>query len=71
MNRYKDYICFVIWFAGLGTIVLWLLTSPHAGGRLFGDSLFCRADAFAPLGWLCLSAGACRWRCRPLARCAP
>ena len=56
MNRYKNYICFVIWFAGLGAIVLWLLTSPHAGGRLFGDALFCRADAFALLGWLCLSA---------------
>jgi hypothetical protein len=56
MNRYKDYICFVIWFAGLSTIVLWLLTSPYAGGRLFGDALFCRADAFVPLGWLCLSA---------------
>jgi hypothetical protein len=55
MNRCKDYFCFAIWFAGLATIALWLVTSQHAGGRLLGDALFCRADAFAPLGWLCFS----------------
>jgi hypothetical protein len=56
MNRFKDYLSFVIWFAGIGTIVLWLLTSSRFGGALFGASMFCRADAFMPLGWLCLSA---------------
>jgi hypothetical protein len=56
MNRCKDYFCMAIWFAGLATIALWLVTSPHAGGRLLGDHLFCRADAFAPLGRLCFSA---------------
>jgi hypothetical protein len=55
MNRCKDYFCFAVWFAGLATIALWLVTSPHAGGRLLGDHLFCRADAFAPLGRLCFS----------------
>lgn len=42
MNRVWDYICFAVWFAGLGYIVLWLLGSPdhltlspalHAIGR--------------------------------------
>jgi hypothetical protein len=28
MNRVWDYIGFAVWFAGLGTIVLWLLGSP-------------------------------------------
>jgi len=26
MNRCKDYACFIVWFAGLGYIVLWALT---------------------------------------------
>jgi hypothetical protein len=29
MNRVWDYIGFAVWFAGLGTIVLWLLGSPE------------------------------------------
>ncbi|MGH6684461.1 MAG: hypothetical protein ACRECA_11200 [Pseudolabrys sp.] len=29
MNRVWDYIGFVIWFAGLGYIVMWLLGSPQ------------------------------------------
>jgi hypothetical protein len=28
MNRVWDYIGFAIWFAGLGYIVMWLLSSP-------------------------------------------
>ena len=28
MNRVWDYIGFAVWFAGLGYIVMWLLSSP-------------------------------------------
>ena len=56
MNRFKDYVCFAIWFSGLGYIVMWPLTSSDYGGRLFGASILCRAGAVAPLDWLCNSA---------------
>jgi hypothetical protein len=56
VNRFKDYACFAIWFAGLGYIVLWPLTSPDHGGQPFGASFLCRAGASMPLAWLCNSA---------------
>jgi hypothetical protein len=28
MHRVRDYISFAVWFAGLGYIVMWLLSSP-------------------------------------------
>jgi hypothetical protein len=56
VNRFKEYACFAIWFAGLGYIVLWPLTSPDYGGQLFGASILCRAGASLPLDWLCNSA---------------
>ena len=42
MNRIRDYTGFAAWFAGLGYIVLWPLTSPDLGGKPFGASIFCR-----------------------------
>lgn len=53
MNRIKDYSRFAVCFAGLGYIVLWPLSTPGAGGDLFGASLLCGGGAFAPLDWLC------------------
>lgn len=53
MNRVKDYSNFAICFAGLGYIALWPLSSPDAGGHLFGGPLICRDGAFALVDWLC------------------
>jgi hypothetical protein len=53
MDRFKDYVGFAIWFAGLGYIVLWPLTAPNAAGQLFGASVVCQAHA---LEWLCNSS---------------
>jgi hypothetical protein len=49
MNRFQDYLCFAVRFAGLGYIVLWPVSTP-AHGELFGTSLICTgktADVFA------------------------
>ena len=56
MNRIKDYVRFVIWFAGLGYIVLWPVTSPDLNGRPFGASIVCRDGALSLLDSLCNSA---------------
>ena len=56
MNRIKDYIGFAIWFAGLGYIVLWPVTSPDLGGKPFGASIFCRDASLSVLDLLCNSA---------------
>jgi hypothetical protein len=56
MNRIKDYIGFAIWFAGLGYIALWPVTSPDLGGRPFGASIFCRDASLRVLDFLCNSA---------------
>jgi len=56
MNRCKDYLNFAIWCAGLGAIVLWPLSLLISGGKL--ASVFCRADAYVPFGWLCGSTHA-------------
>ena len=56
MNRIKDYAGFAIWFAGLGYIVLWPLTSPEFGGKPFGASIFCRDGSPSALDLLCNSA---------------
>jgi len=53
MNRIKDYSRFAVGFVGLGYIVLWPLSTPGAGGDLFGASLLCADGNFALLGWLC------------------
>jgi hypothetical protein len=42
MNRIKDYVGFVGWFAGLGYIVLWPVTAADLGGKPFGASIFCQ-----------------------------
>ena len=49
MNRFQDYLCFAVRFAGLGYIVLWPVSTP-AHGELFGASVICTgktADVFA------------------------
>ena len=56
MNRIKDYIGFALWFAGLGYIMLWPITSPELGGKPFGASIFCHATPLATLDFLCNSA---------------
>ena len=56
MNRIKDYIGFAIWFAGLGYIALWPVTSPDSGGKPFGASIFCRDTPLSVLDFLCHSA---------------
>ena len=56
MNRIKDYARFVGWFAGLGYIVLWPVTSPELGGKPFGASVFCRDGSPGMLDFLCNSA---------------
>ncbi len=56
MNRIKDYIGFAIWFAGLGYIALWPVTSPDLGGKPFGASIFCRDTPLGVLDFLCNSA---------------
>jgi hypothetical protein len=56
MNRIKDYAGFVGWFAGLGYIVLWPVTSPELGGKPFGASIFCRDASPSALDFLCNSA---------------
>lgn len=56
MNRIKDYAGFAIFFAGLGYIVLWPLTTPEFGGRPFAASIFCRRGSPSVLDWLCNSA---------------
>ena len=56
MNRIKDYAGFVGWFAGLGYIVLWPITSDNLSGKPFGASIFCRDGAFSVPDFLCNSA---------------
>jgi hypothetical protein len=56
MNRIKDYAGFVGWFAGLGYIVLWPVTSTELGGKPFGASIFCRDSSPSMLDLLCNSA---------------
>ena len=55
MNRIKDYIGFAIWFAGLGYIALWPVSSPDLGGKPFGASIFCRDVTLSVLDLLCNS----------------
>lgn len=56
MNRIKDYAGFVGWFAGLGYIVLWPITSDNLSGKPFGASIFCRDGAFSVPDFVCNSA---------------
>jgi hypothetical protein len=56
MNRIKDYTGFAIWFAGLGYIALWPVTSPDLGGKPFGASIFCHDVSLSVLDLLCNSA---------------
>ena len=56
MNRIKDYTGFATWFAGLGYIALWPVTSPDLGGKPFGASIFCRDGSLSLLDLLCNSS---------------
>ena len=56
MNRIKDYIGFAIWFAGLGYIALWPITSTDLGGKPFGASFFCHDTPLGTLDFPCHSA---------------
>jgi len=56
MNRIKDYARFVIWFAGLGYMALWPVSSPDLSGKPFGASIVCQDGALALLASLCNSA---------------
>jgi hypothetical protein len=56
MNRIRDYAHFAAWYAGLGYIVLWPLTSSELGGRPFGAAIFCRDGALGLAELLCASA---------------
>ncbi len=55
MSRIKDYAGFVGWFAGLGYIVLWPITSDSLSGKPFGASIFCRDGAFSMPDFVCNS----------------
>ena len=55
MNRIRDYIGFAVWFAGLGYIALWPLSSPDVGGKPFGASILCRDASLRVLDLLCRS----------------
>ena len=55
MNRIKDYANFATWFAGLGYIVLWPVTSPASGDKSFGASVFCRDGSLSVLDLPCNS----------------
>ena len=55
MNRIKDYTRFVIWFAGLGYMVLWPVSSSDLSGRPFGASVVCQDGTLALLASLCNS----------------
>lgn len=56
MNRIRDYIGFAIWFAGLGYVALWPVTSPDSDGRPFGASIICHDVSLSVLDLLCNSA---------------
>ena len=56
MNRFKDYTGFAIWFAGLGYLALWPLTSSDLDGKPFGASILCRDASLSVLDLLCNSA---------------
>jgi hypothetical protein len=56
MNRIKDYAGFVGWFAGLGYIVLWPVTSAELGAKPLGASIFCQDGSPSILDLLCNSA---------------
>jgi hypothetical protein len=56
MNRIKDYAGFATWFAGLGYIVLWPVSSPDLGGKPFGAAILCRDSSLSLLDLLCNSA---------------
>ncbi len=56
MNRIKDYTGFATWFAGLGYIALWPVTSPDLGGKPFGAFIFCRDGSLSVLDLLCNSS---------------
>jgi len=44
MNRFRDYLCFAVQFAGLGYVVMWPLSTP-GDGDLFGAALVCHGGA--------------------------
>jgi hypothetical protein len=56
MNRIKDYAGFMGWFAGLGYIVLWPVTTADLGGKPFGATIFCYDGAPSLTDFLCNSA---------------
>lgn len=53
MNRAKEYTNFAGWFAGLGYIVLWPVTSTDLSDKPFGASIFCRDNSFSVTDLLC------------------
>jgi hypothetical protein len=54
MHRLRDYVGFVVWFAGLGYMAIWPLSASGTSGALFGASVLCHAPApFGVLGVLC------------------
>jgi hypothetical protein len=36
VNRCRDYLCFIVWFAGLSYMAMWPLTAHGIGGRGLG-----------------------------------
>jgi len=56
MNRIKDYVGFVVWFVGLGYIVLWPVTAAVLGGKPFGASIFCQDGVPGLVDFLCKPA---------------
>jgi hypothetical protein len=54
MHRLRDYVGFVVWFAGLGYMAIWPLSASGTSGALFGASVLCHAPAgFGVLAALC------------------
>jgi hypothetical protein len=56
MNRIRDYTVFALWFAGLGYVALWPVSSVDPSGKPFGASIFCNDASLNQLDLLCNSS---------------
>ncbi len=53
MDRCKDYLRFVVWFAGIGYGLLWPFCAVDDTGRAFGASIICGRHGHGVLAVLC------------------
>jgi hypothetical protein len=55
LHRLRDYLGFIVWFAGLGYIVIWPLAASGNGGLPFGAAVLCTGVTSGVLELLCHS----------------